>query len=427
MYRARDRRRTPRPRRSRLGRRAGACRTASRQHAIPSRAACGDRRGHRSLLVARVLGHRRARCTARRDAACPSAPETDATPSDDHRPPRRPRRRRGEPTEPQADDHRGARRAVHAQGRRSPRTARRGCESPSTGRRRTRARWRAASRRSATSPTRPSCAIGKPSAVTVYARRREGRRCPTARPHVADAHADGRVGPQRSHATAEQEDHMAKDQSFDVVSAGRHAGGRQRGPADPRSSCSATTSRTPVDDRARQAGADRSRSHAPSDFVAQAGHRRARTPSSCAARSTSRPSRWGKDEAASGGTVRIVGTIVNGIEAELARKINKDDPRPEVQGQGADRGRQAARVLAPAATSCRRSSRSSRSRTTASRSSSRTTGRRRARSQPIAPVDRVRHPRLPQERGRHRPHDGGRRGLGVRGWPTTPTTPTSSS
>ncbi len=33
---------------------------------------------------------------------------------------------------------------------------------------------------------------------------------------------------------------------------------------------------------------------------------------------------WGKTEAASGGTVRIVGTLVMGIEAELARKINKD-------------------------------------------------------------------------------------------------------
>ena len=33
---------------------------------------------------------------------------------------------------------------------------------------------------------------------------------------------------------------------------------------------------------------------------------------------------WGKPEAASGGTVRLTGTIVMGIEAELARKINKD-------------------------------------------------------------------------------------------------------
>ncbi len=33
---------------------------------------------------------------------------------------------------------------------------------------------------------------------------------------------------------------------------------------------------------------------------------------------------WGKPEAASGGTVRIVGTIVMGIEQDLARKINKD-------------------------------------------------------------------------------------------------------
>ena len=33
---------------------------------------------------------------------------------------------------------------------------------------------------------------------------------------------------------------------------------------------------------------------------------------------------WGKIEAASGGTSRTVGTIVNGIEADIARKINKE-------------------------------------------------------------------------------------------------------
>lgn len=33
---------------------------------------------------------------------------------------------------------------------------------------------------------------------------------------------------------------------------------------------------------------------------------------------------WGKIESASGGTVRITGTIVNGIDIEIARKINKD-------------------------------------------------------------------------------------------------------
>jgi cyclic-di-GMP-binding protein len=33
---------------------------------------------------------------------------------------------------------------------------------------------------------------------------------------------------------------------------------------------------------------------------------------------------WGKMEPAAGGTVRQVGTVVNGIEAELARTINKD-------------------------------------------------------------------------------------------------------
>lgn len=33
---------------------------------------------------------------------------------------------------------------------------------------------------------------------------------------------------------------------------------------------------------------------------------------------------WNKPESASGGAVRMLGRIVNGIEAELARKINKD-------------------------------------------------------------------------------------------------------
>ena len=33
---------------------------------------------------------------------------------------------------------------------------------------------------------------------------------------------------------------------------------------------------------------------------------------------------WGAPQAASGGTVRLVGTIVMGIEQDLARKINKD-------------------------------------------------------------------------------------------------------
>lgn len=34
--------------------------------------------------------------------------------------------------------------------------------------------------------------------------------------------------------------------------------------------------------------------------------------------------RWGKIEAASGGSSRSVGTIVNGIDADIARTINKD-------------------------------------------------------------------------------------------------------
>ena len=33
---------------------------------------------------------------------------------------------------------------------------------------------------------------------------------------------------------------------------------------------------------------------------------------------------WSEPETASGGTVRVTGTIINGIDAEIARKINKD-------------------------------------------------------------------------------------------------------
>lgn len=33
---------------------------------------------------------------------------------------------------------------------------------------------------------------------------------------------------------------------------------------------------------------------------------------------------WGSTEAASGGTVRITGTLVNGIDAEISKKINRD-------------------------------------------------------------------------------------------------------
>jgi hypothetical protein len=33
---------------------------------------------------------------------------------------------------------------------------------------------------------------------------------------------------------------------------------------------------------------------------------------------------WGKTETGSGGSSRVVGTIVNGIDAEIARRINKD-------------------------------------------------------------------------------------------------------
>ena len=51
---------------------------------------------------------------------------------------------------------------------------------------------------------------------------------------------------------------------------------------------------------------------------------------------------WDAPQAASGGTVRVLGHIVEGIDQATAKKINKDI---KAQGQGDHRGRQAACFL----------------------------------------------------------------------------------
>lgn len=54
---------------------------------------------------------------------------------------------------------------------------------------------------------------------------------------------------------------------------------------------------------------------------------------------------WDAPQAASGGTVRVLGHIVEGIDQATAKKINKDIKDPKTQGQGDHRGRQAACFL----------------------------------------------------------------------------------
>ncbi len=51
---------------------------------------------------------------------------------------------------------------------------------------------------------------------------------------------------------------------------------------------------------------------------------------------------WGSPQAASGGTVRITGTLVMGIEIGSGPQDQQGHQGPEVQGQGSDRRRQAA-------------------------------------------------------------------------------------
>ncbi len=57
--------------------------------------------------------------------------------------------------------------------------------------------------------------------------------------------------------------------------------------------------------------------------------------------------KWGEAQPAAGQSVRQTANVVEGIDKDMAGKINKDIKAHEVQGEGADRGRQAARVSSP--------------------------------------------------------------------------------
>ena len=66
--------------------------------------------------------------------------------------------------------------------------------------------------------------------------------------------------------------------------------------------------------------------------------------------------KWGDPQPAAGQSVRQSASIVDGIDKDTAGRINKDIKATKAQGQGADRGRQAARGARRRATRCRRSS-----------------------------------------------------------------------
>lgn len=116
---------------------------------------------------------------------------------------------------------------------------------------------------------------------------------------------------------------MAKDQSFDVVS---HVDMQEADNAVSQAARELAT-RYDLKDSGSSVTLDKTAAtiliEAPSDFVA--GQVRDILESKLIKRSIDlKALTWGDPEAASGGTVRINGNIVNGIEAELARKINKD-------------------------------------------------------------------------------------------------------
>ena len=116
---------------------------------------------------------------------------------------------------------------------------------------------------------------------------------------------------------------MAKDQSFDVVS---HVDMQEADNAVSQAARELAT-RYDLKDSGSTVTLDKTAAtvliEAPSDFVA--GQVRDILESKLIKRSIDlKALTWGNPETASGGTVRITGNIVNGIEAELARKINKD-------------------------------------------------------------------------------------------------------
>ena len=116
---------------------------------------------------------------------------------------------------------------------------------------------------------------------------------------------------------------MAKDQSFDVVS----QVDLQEIDNAVQQSLKEITQRYDLKDSGSTITFDRSAGavslSAPSDFVL--GQVRDILQSKLVRRSIDlKAVSWGKPETGSGGSVRMTGTIVNGIDAEIARRINKE-------------------------------------------------------------------------------------------------------
>lgn len=116
---------------------------------------------------------------------------------------------------------------------------------------------------------------------------------------------------------------MAKDQSFDVVS----QVDLQEVDNAVQQSLKEIAQRYDLKDTGSSITFDRSAStvsvNAPSDFVL--GQVKDILASKLVRRTIDlKAVSWGKPETGSGGSARVVGTIVNGIEAEIARRINKE-------------------------------------------------------------------------------------------------------
>ncbi len=116
---------------------------------------------------------------------------------------------------------------------------------------------------------------------------------------------------------------MAKDQSFDVVS----QVDMQEVDNAVQQSVKELTQRYDLKDTGSTITFDRSAGtvsvSAPSDFVL--GQVQDILSSKLVRRSIDlKAVSWGKAETGSGGSSRVVGTIVNGIDAEIARRINKE-------------------------------------------------------------------------------------------------------
>lgn len=116
---------------------------------------------------------------------------------------------------------------------------------------------------------------------------------------------------------------MAKDQSFDVVS----QVDMQEVDNGVQQSVKEITQRYDLKDTASTITLDRTEGtinvSAPSDFVL--GQVKDILASKLVRRSIDlKAVTWGKPEMGSGGTMRVVGTVVNGIDMEIARRINKE-------------------------------------------------------------------------------------------------------